>query len=107
MTFYTWSTTNAHRNLIRFDSDVAARVDARALDASTTRAYNRDCKQPPKRHDSACSHGAAVHSPASAVTMNKATGRSAAACINRNCFSRQMQTQWLARKCSDMLALVL
>lgn len=47
MTFHAPPPTSAHRNLIRFDSDVAVRVDARALDASATRAYVRDCKQLP------------------------------------------------------------
>lgn len=59
MTFHTptpW-TESAHRNLTKFGSDVAPRVQAGALDASVTRACVR--KQPPKRHNSACSHGAA------------------------------------------------
>ena len=58
MTFHTPLTEVTHRKLTKFDSDVAAHVEAAALDASTTRAYLR--KQPPKRHDSACNHDAAV-----------------------------------------------
>jgi hypothetical protein len=101
MTFQTPLRESAHRNLTRFDSDVATRVQAGALEASTMRAYVR--KQPPKRHDSACSHDAAV----TQAHHDERGHQPVSCCTHRpNCFSRQTQTQWLARKCSEVLALV-
>jgi hypothetical protein len=102
MTFHTPLTESTHRKLTKFASDVVARVEAEALDASTTRAYVRINN----RQNVTIVPAVTTLQSRKRVTIIEATGRSAAARIDRNSFSCQMRTQWLARKCSEVLALV-